>query len=390
MVLIDGQAGIASGRGGSTGLTREAAGEAGEALGYGLTVSAPGLVPYVDPAFRVEAGMAPVEVVVEAPGNVPRAKAASSGGILGDVNADGRVDFFDALLVALYSVDPSLVLPNNGNISLGDVNADGRVTLTDAHLIAAYLNNPSDPTLPTGIGQPVSGGGQGDALSVTRTAFESSTPSGYTRVTLNHTRIVWGVPAKFTADSNVGTVAYMVLGNVKGCSFANTEADRPSKVYVKTDTLGRLTNFESETVCRKTSSRWSSEWSGLRITHLRFFDESSPTNVREVIYNVSTGQYVLEDSEGGGDSGGGGDGGDSGGGDGGDSGGGGSLGSCSVGLVVSPGQNCSAGGGEFRNVGDGCIVFTPLGSGRWCGRSINLNGLRVTRVGDDFRIDALP
>ena len=157
MLLIDGQAGIPSGRGGSSGSGGEAgAGEDGEAASvYGLAVSGPGLVAYVDPAFRVQAGMAPLEVVVEAPGRVPPAKAASSGGILGDVDNTGDVDFFDALLVALYSHDSSTVMPNNGDISLGDVDADGQVDLSDAWLIAAYLNDPSDPALPAGIGEPV-------------------------------------------------------------------------------------------------------------------------------------------------------------------------------------------------------------------------------------------
>ena len=158
MLLIDGQAGIPSGRGGSSGSGGEAgAGEDGEAApAYGLTVSGPGLVAYVDPAFRVQAGMAPLDLVVEAPGRVPTAKAASSGGILGDVDNTGDVDFFDALLVALYSHDSSTVMPNNGDIiSLGDVNADGRVDLSDAWAIAAYLNDPSDPSLPAGIGEPV-------------------------------------------------------------------------------------------------------------------------------------------------------------------------------------------------------------------------------------------
>ena len=158
MLLIDGQAGIPSGRGGSSGSGGEAgAGEDGAtAPVYGLAVSGPGLVAYVDPAFRVQAGMAPLDLVVEAPGRVPPAKAASSGGILGDVDNTGGVDFFDALLVALYSHDSSTVMPNNGDIiSLGDVNADGRVDLSDAWAIAAYLNDPSDPSLPAGIGEPV-------------------------------------------------------------------------------------------------------------------------------------------------------------------------------------------------------------------------------------------
>ena len=153
MLLIDGQAGIAGGRGGLSGLTSEAAGTAGEAPVYGLTVSGPGRVPFVDPAFRVESGLAPMDVVLEA-GHLPSGKVAS-GAILGDVDNTGGVDFFDALLVALYSQDSSIVMPNHGDISLGDVNADGQVDLADAWLIAAYLNDPSDPTLPAGIGEAV-------------------------------------------------------------------------------------------------------------------------------------------------------------------------------------------------------------------------------------------
>ena len=55
---------------------------------------------------------------------VPRAKGLT-GGLLGDVNADGQVDLADALAVALYLIDPSITPPNNGDIHLGDVNADG-------------------------------------------------------------------------------------------------------------------------------------------------------------------------------------------------------------------------------------------------------------------------
>ena len=157
MLLIDGQAGIPLGRGASTGSGGEPAEEAGEtAPVYGLTVSGPGLVPYVDPAFRVTAGLAPLDLVLEGPGPGPSAKAATEGRILGDVDNTGEVDFFDALLVALYSQNPSIVLPNNGDISLGDVNADGQVDLSDAWAIAAWLNDPSDPALPAGIGEPVS------------------------------------------------------------------------------------------------------------------------------------------------------------------------------------------------------------------------------------------
>ena len=122
---------------------------------YGLAVVGAGLATYVDADFRV--GMGSVDIVVETLDSVPRAKVLS-GGILGDVNADGQVDLADALAVALYIIDPSIAPPNNGDISLGDVNADGQLTTADVLLLAAYSANPSDPSLPAGIGQAVGGG----------------------------------------------------------------------------------------------------------------------------------------------------------------------------------------------------------------------------------------
>ena len=93
---------------------------------YGLAVTGEGLVTYVDAAFGVRAGMAPVEVVVDAVEELPRGKALT-GGVLGDVNGDGQV------------------------------------TLDDALLVMTYVVNPADGSLPVGIGQamPSSGGGAG-------------------------------------------------------------------------------------------------------------------------------------------------------------------------------------------------------------------------------------
>ena len=121
---------------------------------------------------------------------------------------------------------------------------------------------------------------------------ELSTPSGYTRVEITNRGSVWGTPEMFTDDSRLGNVAYMLLGRVKGCDFANTERDRRSKVYVKIEDLGRLSKFDSGKVCSVSSRTWSGSWTGLQITHLRIFDETSPTGVREYAYNSATGQYV--------------------------------------------------------------------------------------------------
>ena len=104
----------------------------------------------------------------------------ATGGILGDVNNDSQVDAFDVLYVALYSKDPSITLPNHGDISLGDVNGDGTVDLADALILALYDVNPSDPTLPPGIGQPVDGSGDdhGDTPSSATALAVGSSRSG--------------------------------------------------------------------------------------------------------------------------------------------------------------------------------------------------------------------
>ena len=175
MVLIDGQAGLPAGGPGPR--PTAAAGVQTEGSVYGLTVAGAGLIAYVDPAFRV--GTAPVDLVLAPPGGPARMKVAT-GGILGDVNNDGQVDEFDVLYVALYSKDPTITLPNNGDIALGDVNGDGTVDLADGLLLALYKVNPSDPTLPPGIGQPVDGSGDdhGDTPSAATSLAMGSSRSG--------------------------------------------------------------------------------------------------------------------------------------------------------------------------------------------------------------------
>ena len=95
--------------------------------------------------------------------------AGSTGGILGDVDDNGRVDIMDGVLLNLYSLyslsapsDTSLVDVNADGridstdvrlIAAGDVNADGRIDSTDVRLIAVYLSDPSNPELPPEIGR---------------------------------------------------------------------------------------------------------------------------------------------------------------------------------------------------------------------------------------------
>ena len=139
MVLVDGQAGIAAPEVAPNGgvAPRAEPSETGTGV-YGLTVSGTGLLPNVDPAIRLEAGMAPVDLVVQEAGNIPREKAAASG-LPGDVDNNGRVDIVDALLVATYIADNSVTMPNNGDISQADMNSDGRIDYIDVWLIVTQF-----------------------------------------------------------------------------------------------------------------------------------------------------------------------------------------------------------------------------------------------------------
>ena len=138
MVLVDGQAGIPA-----PGVANDGAPPGTEPLAtgtsvYGLTVSGPGLLTYVEPAFRVEGGMVPLDLVLEEAGPIPREKVAQSG-VPGDVDNNGRVDLVDALLVATYIADNSVTMPNNGDISQADMNSDGQIDYVDVWLIATQF-----------------------------------------------------------------------------------------------------------------------------------------------------------------------------------------------------------------------------------------------------------
>ena len=152
MVLVDGQAGIAA-EASATEVTRFT--DAAERE-YGLVVSGEGSATYTDAAFEVRVGMEAVELVVDAaPLTTDQVLA---GEIWGDVNNDGQVVVEDAMLVAMYSSNPSIAMPNNGSILLGDVNGDGKVNETDALVIMRYIANPLDGALPAGIGQRIASG----------------------------------------------------------------------------------------------------------------------------------------------------------------------------------------------------------------------------------------
>ena len=110
----------------------------------------------MDVDFRLGSGPVGIEMAVV---DLGRGKAVQTEEqpLLGDVDRDGRITFFDAVLVMLYVLNPRVPLPVESEMSLGDVDADRRITVADAWLIATYLTDPSDPVLAEveGIGQPI-------------------------------------------------------------------------------------------------------------------------------------------------------------------------------------------------------------------------------------------
>ena len=118
MVLIDGQAGVSAGGIASDWLGVSSGGPAEEQV-YGLIVSGEGLVPLVDSAFRVKAGMAPVEWVVSA-GRYSARKATDDDCAL--------CDLFDAFGDAEDEETPE---EEGENLIVSDAD---RVTIPDADL----------------------------------------------------------------------------------------------------------------------------------------------------------------------------------------------------------------------------------------------------------------
>ena len=207
MVLVDGQAGIPA----AQGPVRAAVEDLVEADGsvYGLTISGEGLVAYVNPAFRM--GIDEADIVIEEHGGIPRMKVAA-GGLLGDVNNDGQVDISDVLYVLLYIIaDSSIILPNNGDISLGDINNDGTVDLADLLLLVRYTDNPSDPTLP------LIGDDHGDARSeATEVSWGSSTVGSISEGDVDYFRLEMSTAGVLSASVTSSAGAYTFILDSSG------------------------------------------------------------------------------------------------------------------------------------------------------------------------------
>ena len=295
MVLVDGQAGVAAD--GAAPVRHIQTDAVGGTAMYGLTVAGAGLVAYVDPAFRV--GMGPVDLVVEAAAGVPRGKV-TAGGILGDVDNNNRVDFFDALIVALYSSDSSTAIPNNGDISLGDVNRDGQVDLADAYLIAAYLTDPSDPSLPAGIGDE-----HGDSLSEASPISLGSETAGklsagdedYFVIEMTHagTLVAYTTGDTDTYGSILNSSGSVLTSNDEagpGSNFRVSASVNPGTYYIRVRGYGSLTAgsytlyADGQNQIRLTDHGWagSPSWSpdGSRLVFLSGREGNSGIYVMDV------------------------------------------------------------------------------------------------------------
>ena len=128
MVLIDGQAGLAASGSASVWSGASGGGSAGEGSQvYGLLVSGSGLVPYVDSAFRVESGMAPVELVVSS--------GPYSAGKVTDDDCP-LCDFFDTLF-GQQEEEEDETQEEEEDETQEEEGTDGQVTIPDANLRAA-------------------------------------------------------------------------------------------------------------------------------------------------------------------------------------------------------------------------------------------------------------
>ena len=208
MVLVDGGAGL--GRASASSVESlsprrsqstlraepvEARPEAGDAS-YGLVVLGEGLVPYLDVDFRLGSGPVAIEMAVV---DLGRGKAVQTDDqpLLGDVDKDGRITFFDAVLVMFHAFSPSVPLTVESAIALGDVDGDGRVTVDDAWLIATYVVDPSDPAVASvRIGQPIDASGM-VVVGETR-SFSLPVAAGYAPLSME---FVWIPPGEFQMGS---------------------------------------------------------------------------------------------------------------------------------------------------------------------------------------------
>ena len=134
MVLIDGQAGIAAGASSTAAAMSTAAAE----REYGLVVSGEGLTTYTDVAFEVRAGMAAVELVVDATSPIASGKRAAEG-------SDVRRLTDDMGKAPAWSPDGSQIAfssNRDGNLEIYVMNSDG----SDPRRLTDHADRDGEPS----------------------------------------------------------------------------------------------------------------------------------------------------------------------------------------------------------------------------------------------------
>lgn len=208
------------------------------------------------------------------------------------VDSDGYARFCDELAAEVLIPRFVHIRPARGEEYWVTACNSWHCTTIDGESPAGLITEPEPTAAPTEP-EPSPAPPTSILTEISQVDFEASAPEGYTAVTVWDFGSVWGTPARFTDDSDAGMVVYMLLGEAGGCSVADAHAERDATAYIRTAPLGYLDSFESATVCRSTSETWDSGWEGLRITHLRVFDDASPTNVTEYVYDDETGRYLA-------------------------------------------------------------------------------------------------
>ena len=153
MVLLDGQAGVSAA--GATSVWSSASGVGGSdgegAQVYGLVVSGSGLVPYVDSAFRVESGMAPVELVVSE-GPHSAGKATDDDCALCDLFGQFEGTEGPDLIVQSPSVSDSVLTPKQAFTLHATVHNQGNEQAAATMLHYYRSNNATVNTSDTKVG----------------------------------------------------------------------------------------------------------------------------------------------------------------------------------------------------------------------------------------------
>ncbi len=142
MVLVDGQAGVAAVGAASVLPGASGGGPNGASEEYGLIVSGSGLVPYADPAFRVEVGMAPVELVVSE-GPYSAGKAMDDDCALCDL-----FNAFDNLEALIVSASVSDNTPTPGQAFTLRARVQNQGTDEFQNLVLSYYRS-ADATIST-------------------------------------------------------------------------------------------------------------------------------------------------------------------------------------------------------------------------------------------------